>query len=180
MKLLLNLFYTCIALTVILAAMEGATAQTTDSDTPAWKACAASPTASCIAELVLSRTPAASDDELTRRHLIHARASAQVAERWLADSSKDETTKVSLRMAELSQQVGAAMLEANRNESMAAELKAQLQIIDAALPAGMERHGRPVTRTDIYLDAAELIAKGVRASVFPAEGASSGWPEVPP
>jgi len=43
MKPSLNLFYTCIALSINLAAMEGATAQTTDSVTPAWKACAATP-----------------------------------------------------------------------------------------------------------------------------------------
>ena len=116
-------------------------------------------------------------DSSIRRYLIYAGASALVAEHWPADSSKDETTRVSLRMDELAQQVRAALLEANRNEGMATELKARLQAIDAALPPGVERHGQPVTRTEIYLDAAELMARGVWAGVWPAEGSGFGWPE---
>jgi hypothetical protein len=175
MNALLKLFGSCIVLAVILTAKNGAKAQITSNDSPNWQACAAEPTAPCIAELVFSRAPDL--DVITRRHLIYAGAGAQVGARWPTDVSEDKTTKADLRMAELARQIRAALLEAKHGARTAIELKTRLQAIDATLPPGLERHTRPISRTDIYYDAAELMTRGIPANVSPGEGSGFGGPE---
>jgi tetratricopeptide (TPR) repeat protein len=112
---------------------------------------------------------------MIRRYLIYAGADGQIGANWPIDGSRDETTETGLRMAQLARDVRTALLEAKGNGGAA--LKARLQTIDAALPSVLERHGRPLTRTDIYLDAAELMTQGIRAYVSPGEGSGFGWPE---
>jgi tetratricopeptide (TPR) repeat protein len=160
---------------IMLTAWDGAEGQTTVDASTAWQGCAASPTASCLGELALSQMPMSIRSDAT--YLIQAGLTSQAMERWRAAGKHDHSDESNLQMSELVRRVRTALVEARRDGRTAEELKAQLATIDAALPPGLERHGQPLMRTDVYLDTAKLMTEGVGATVHPAEGSGFGWPE---